>query len=1015
MAKFKINKTLRNFLIAIGVIVVIFVGTRLIPEKQLSEKYEGYDLSTSTSAVSAGKSYSEYQADYSNAKNPGISVPVDVFAFDAEKSEGASVVSNYQGKDVVLTDDHSSVIWYVDVPQEGFYNISMEYICPPSRNVDIERILYINGEMPFTGADTLSFSRLWHDGGEIKYDNRGNMIRPIQAEIFEFQTIRYKSDLGYEVEPYRFYFKKGINSIALEAISEPLAISALSLEPIRTYKTYEQYVSAQPGNASAESKGVFVKVQGEDSNKRSDPSLFARYDRSSAVTEPYSTKNTILNYIGGDSWKASGQWIEWEFEVPENGWYTISLKGRQFFQRGYVSYRSVYIDGEIPMKELKSVGFKYNKDWQYKTLSDEKNTPYRFYLAKGKHTIRLEATLGDLGPIINQLEDSIYRLNLIYRTILVLTGTTPDVDRDYEIQKVFPAEVEAMLQESRRLYKIIDDFIAVTGQKSNQISPAENLAIQLEKFYKHPDKITKSFQNFKDNTTTLASSMLGLTETKLDIDYIVVQSADDKIKQDKTNFFKDARHEIVSFVNSFLYDSAALGSIYDENEDHLIQVWIVTGRDASQVLKNMIDDTFTPQTGIKVNLKLINQDALLSAVVAGKGPDVVVSTYNTLPVDYALRNANVNLMRFDDCEEVLTWFKPSAYEAFKYDGGLYALPEQETFNLLFYRKDILAQFDIDPPETWEDFINMLPTLQANNLNVGVPYPNVIQNGAVDMSVLYSMIYQNDGRLYNNAGDKSVIDSEAGIKAFKTYTSLYNNYGLPLIYDFMSRFRTGEMPVGIAAYTTYNTIVVGAPEIRNLWDFTYIPGSINPKGELDRSNVAGGTCSVMIKNGINLDDIDLSNLPDLAYSSFSGKAFEEGAIPGVDQKTWNKVMHNEQIQHDAWEFMKWWVSAEAQVRYGREMEALLGASARYPTANIEALKQLSWNSRQLEILEQSLDETIGVPEVPGSYFTPRHVVNAARKVVNEQDDPRETLIEYTRKINEELTRKRLEFNLPVAKD
>ena len=1013
MAKIKINKTLRNTLIAVGVIVLFFVCTRLVPEKKLSTKYEGFDLSTSQGAVSAGVTYAEYQEGYKNAKTPNITVPVNVFAYDADQSTGTSVVSNYQGKDVVLTDESSYVVWTVDVPQEGFYNLSMEYICTPSRNVDIERILYINGEMPFRGADSLSFSRLWKDGGEIKYDNRGNMIRPTQAETFEYQKIRFKSNLGYEVDPYRFYFKKGINTIALEAISEPVAISALELVPLKTYITYEQYVAKQPVKPENNSvKKVSVKVQGEDSLVRSDPSLFARYDRSSAVTEPYSTKNTVLNYVGGDSWKSSGQWIEWEFEVPENGWYTISLKGRQFFQRGYVAYRSVYIDDEIPMDSLKAVGFKYDKDWQFKTLSDETNTPYKFYLSKGKHTIRLEATLGEVGPIINEIEDSIYRLNLIYRTILVLTGTNPDADRDYEIKKVFPDEVQAMIEESRRLYKIVDDFIAVTGQKSNQISPAENLAVQLEKFYNHPDRVTKNFQNFKDNTMTLASSMLSLSETKLDIDYILIQGADDKIKKDETNFFKDARHEITSFVNSFLYDAAALGSIYEKGEDHLIEVWIVTGRDASQVLKNMIDDTFTPQTGIKVNLKLINPDALLPAVVAGKGPDVVVSTYTTQPVDYALRNANVNLMRFDDCKEVLSQFKPSAYESFKYDGGLYALPEQETFNLMFYRKDILEQFDLEPPQTWEEFINMLPTLQSNNLAVGVPYPDV---NNLDMTTLYSILYQNGGRLYNDAGDTCLMDSEAGISAFKTYTSLYVNYGIPLIYDFMSRFRTGEMPVGIANYTTYNTIEVGAPEIRNLWDFTYLPGTINENGELDRTSAAGGVCCMMIKNGINLDDLDLSSIPDLSYTSFSGKTFEDGVIPGVDQKTWNKVMHNESIQKDAWEFMKWWVSTDAQVRYGREMEALLGASARYATANVEALKQLSWNAKQVEILENSLDQTVGIPEVPGSYFTPRHIINAARKVVNEKDDPRENLIDYTKKINEELTRKRQEFGLPVAED
>jgi ABC-type glycerol-3-phosphate transport system substrate-binding protein len=116
--------------------------------------------------------------------------------------------------------------------------------------------------------------------------------------------------------------------------------------------------------------------------------------------------------------------------------------------------------------------------------------------------------------------------------------------------------------------------------------------------------------------------------------------------------------------------------------------------------------------------------------------------------------------------------------------------------------------------------------------------------------------------------------------------------------------------------------------------------------------------------------------------------------------------------NSWEFMKWWVSADTQVRFGREQEALLGSSARYPTANIEALKQLPWKSNQIEVLENSLDEAIGIPEVPGSYYTPRHIINSARKVINEKEDPRETLIDYARKINEELTRKRQEFGLPI---
>ena len=1015
MVDIKINKTLRNVLIGVLLIVLLFVIGSLFPDKDFREKYEGFDLSSSTEMQSSTRTYSEYLELYSKKKEAKQTVNVDVFAYDEDKSYGVRIQDDYYGKKVVVTEDRSSITWNVDVQEEGFYNISMEYVCIPSRNVEMERILYINGEVPFSGADILSFARLWKDGGEVKFDNQGNSIRPTQVEYFDFQTVRFKSDLGYEVDPYRFYLKKGVNEITFESTNEPMGIVSFEFVPVQKYDSYEQYLAKQKSKPEDFNKEVeVIKVQGESSQSRSDPSLFARYDRSSAITEPYSVKNTVLNYIGGDSWRAPGQWIEWGFEVPETGWYNISVQARQLFQRGYVACRSVYIDGQIPMQELKSVGFPFSSDWKTTVISDKDENPINFFLTKGKHTIRLEATLGDVGRIISDLQDSIYRLNQMYRTILVLTGTYPDPFRDYEIHKVYPEVVEGMMLESRRLYKCIDEFVQVTGQKSDKIAIAETLAIQLEQFYKYPDRITKSFANFKSNISTLGSSLLSLTETKLDIDYIEVVPVNKKIAKKRSSFFKKAKHELVSFVTSFIVDSSQLGNVYEDDADHLIEVWIVTGRDQSQILKNMVDESFTPNTGIKVNVKLIDIGALLNAVVAGNGPDVVISVGRSIPVDYALRNANVNLMRFEDCDEVLQNFYPSAYEAYKYDDGLYALPETESFNLLFYRKDILEQLDVELPQTWDDLIAILPTLQGNNLDVAIPYPSI---QAPDMRAFYTMIYQNDGVIYNDKGTKSLIDSEPGIAAFKKYTSFFNSYGLPTVYDFISRFRSGEMPLGITDYQTYNTLTVSAPEIRGLWDFTYILGTektdANGKTYIDRTNGVDGVATMMIKKGMDMEDLkSILGTTDYAYSSQDGTKLDASLFESVDEKTLKAVLKNEERMSDSWEFMKWWVSTDIQLRFGREMEALLGSSARYATANVEALKQLSWNSKQLEILEDSLEQSRGLPEVPGSYFTPRHVVNGARKVINEKDDPRETLIDYTRKINEELLRKRQEFNLPV---
>ncbi|MCR5435965.1 MAG: extracellular solute-binding protein [Treponema sp.] len=972
MAQIRINKTLRNFIIGVAVIVLIFVVSSLIPEKSFEKKYRNLDDSAAQGAVSMYKTYSEYLSEHSNAKNPNVTVDLNVFDYDAEKSSYVYEKKDYYGKDVLVTEDRSDVSWTFDVPEEGFYNIKMEYICIPSRSITMERILKINGEIPFSGADILAFYRLWKDASEPAYDNRGNVIRPSQAEFYDYQTVYYKSDLGYEVEPYRFYFKQGENTISLTSTNEPMAISSISLVPVRKAATYEAYVSNQPSKPeSYAGKNVRVKVQGESAPRRSDQSLFARYDRSSAITEPNNVKNTILNFIGGDAWKNPGQWIEWDVDIPEDGWYTVSVKARQFYQRGSISFRSLYIDGEIPFDALESIPFYYSSDWKTITLADKDNNPYKFYFSKGKHSFRLEATLGEIGSVISRLQDSVFRLSQIYRTILVLTGNNPDQYRDYNIDTVFSAEYEQMNLESKRLYKMLDELIKITGEKSDKIASIETLAIQLEQFYKRPDKITQAFQRFRDNITSVSSSILTLTESKLDIDYILVQGANDKIKKDKTNFVKNIVHEAKSFMASYFSDSSSLGNVYKKGEKHLIDVWIVAGRDQSQILKNMIDDTFTAKTGIGVNLKVIIADALLNAVVAGKGPDVVVTIDVSKPVNYAMRHANVDLMQFPDCKDVLKQFTPSAYEAFSYNGGVYALPETETFNLLFYRKDILDQIGIKVPQTWDELIDVLPTIQGNNLSVGIPFP-VIQ--MPDMTTLYSMVCQNGGRIYTPSGTKSSLDSEAGINAFEFYTDLYVDYGLPPNFDALGRFRTGEMPILINSYATYNSIVVGAPEIRGLWDFTYLPGTkrVDENGNeyIDKTAIGTGAGCMMIDN------------------------------------------HDETKKLDSWEFMKWWVSTETQVRFGRELESVLGPSARYQTANREALRLLSWNSRQLELLENALDRTRGIPEVPGSYYTGRHIANAIRNVVYMNEDPREILIEYTRKINEELKRKRQEFNLPL---
>src|SRR5690606_30622133 len=160
-----------------------------------------------------------------------------------------------------------------------------------------------------------------------------------------------------------------------------------------------------------------------------------------------------------------------------------------------------------------------------------------------------------------------------------------------------------------------------------------------------------------------------------------------------------------------------------EAEDpNTIKVWIGLGRDQAQILKQMIEDTFTPETGIRVNLELVTamQQLLVPTTIAGTQPDVAIGVAD---MDLAFRGAVVDLSQFDDFEEVAKRFKKSALLPFRFRDRTYALPEIQSFPMLFYRKDVLAELGIDVPETWDDVYRILPELQNHHLEFGI-WPSI---------------------------------------------------------------------------------------------------------------------------------------------------------------------------------------------------------------------------------------------------------------------------------------------------
>ena len=50
-----------------------------------------------------------------------------------------------------------------------------------------------------------------------------------------------------------------------------------------------------------------------------------------------------------------------------------------------------------------------------------------------------------------------------------------------------------------------------------------------------------------------------------------------------------------------------------------------------------------------------------------------------------------------------------------YEGGVYAVPETQNFDMLFYRTDVFAELGLTPPETWEavSYTHLRETLRVS--------------------------------------------------------------------------------------------------------------------------------------------------------------------------------------------------------------------------------------------------------------------------------------------------------------
>lgn len=835
--------------------------------------------------------------------------------------------------------------------KKGDYNIELKYAVKSTRNETVNAKLTIDGELPFAECESVLLPVLFEDTAKtFKKDRNGGQI-PAELQI-SAKAVEYsiKDNKGMERLPYVFSLSEGKHTFSLEITDGSIIFYSVSLKQAKQLPKYDEYLSDFDDTENG--KGV-IRLNTERPLLRTSKSILEFCDSSDASVEPQAEQTDVMNAIGGSQWSASGQAAVWSFDVKSSGFYTVSLKYNQGYTNGRSTYRCMYIDGEIPFYEAANISFPYTGKWEEMQFSQPNGCAYKIWLEKGAHTLALSVSLGDMSEIIKQGRELLTRLNDVYRRIIMLTGANPDSYRDYQLKKKIPETIEEIGSLSTELYKLIDTIENVQSEVS-QSGSIKRLAVQLERFFNDNDKITSQLSQFQTNISAFGTWINDCYSQPLALDEIEICGAGENTDFYSAGFFSGLLFGTKQFIYSFIDDYRAM------NDERAIDVWVPTGRDQMQIIKTLTSQYFTEETGITANLKLISESALIPAVVAGEGPDVALMCPQSVPVNFALRKAVLELSGFEDFDDVCKELVPDSLIPYRFQNGIYALPETLSFSMLFYRKDILNELNLKIPETWDDVIQIIIDLGHNNMQFGF---------SGDLNNFATLLFQRNGKVYSDDGSKSAFSEETALEAFEAYTNFYNYYKIPVTFDFPNRFRNGQMPVGIANYVTYNTLQIFASEIDGLWDIAPVPGTVGAEGELNTAVVGSGTACVIIAD---------SKHPD-----------------------------------EAWEFIKWWISSETQKRYGLRVEEKLGASARYATANTVALNGIPWSGKFYKELSSQLENVTCIPEVPGGYFTSRHFNNAFRKVVYKNQNARETLLEYTDIINQEITDKRTEFGLETG--
>lgn len=845
----------------------------------------------------------------------------------------------------------------IQAPETARYCISMDYLDAGNSVLPIEFSMKVNGEYPFYELRDITMEAQWKDPEEVSYDRYGNQIVPVPEKIREWNN-KFLMDSTYRrTIPLAVELQEGMNELEISMLEGTMLLGNLYLNPEQKLEAYEN-----PGEAKG---SEIITIQGEEMDTRNASSIRAacEYDIN---LEPYEVKTKKLNTIDSASFSDAGSRVTYRFQVKNAGNYYLSMKYQQSEKADFPVFLNVEVDGKIPGEEFFNCALKYGKKYQNVTFTDAEKNPLALYFEEGEHTISFTIAEDPLRSMLEGVDEIMNGVNSLNLQITKVAGTNKDKYRDLDIEAYIPDAVTRLEEYADKLDRFCEDM-KIYNPDVDEIgvfSSANVAAEQLRSLASEPDQLAYRIAELTTSVNSvnqfLANLIDSLNKNQLAIDRIFIHQEDAKLPGN-SGALKSTAASVKRFATSFASQAYSTGNT---NPEHL-QVWVNRSRQYLEIMQKMIDEDFTAKTGIEVDLALMpDQNKLILANASGDAPDIATGINYAVPFELGIRGAIKDLTEFEDFAEVAGRFEEGLLIPSTIEDGIYSLPETMNFWVLYVRTDIFEQLGLEVPNTIQELKNILPSLQMRGMNFY--YPTAGMLAMRNFHGTTPLILQNGGSLYDEFAGDSNLTSEESVEGFKELTELFTIYNLPKdIPNFYQHFRNGSLPIGIADYAVYNMLLNAAPEIANSWKIYAVPGTEDENGEINRYTSGGAESTVMFHS-------------------------------------------NEEREKKAWEFMKWWSSAEVQAEFGQTLQITYGSTFMWNTANTEAFELLPWKTRDKSTILEQAEWIYEAPRLPGSYMVEREISNAYNSVVVDGKNLRRTLDNAVKRINRETERKLEEF-------